>query len=343
MDRSPAEESAAMPATAEPVAVVETSAPVAACAYRIEHDTRYKYGASVATSQHIACLTPRQTSGQHLLWHRLTVDPEPAGRTTRVDYFGNIAERFSILRPHRELVVRARSLVERREVGPVLVVDDPTNWEAVRDALVYRKGVPGRSEAEYVFPSPYVGVIEQSRSYAAASFSAGRPLLDAAVDLMHRMHVDFTFDPEATTVTTPVSRVLEERRGVCQDLAHVMISCLRSQGLPARYVSGYVLTDPPPGEERLLGADASHAWVSVHCPGVGWVDLDPTNDILPDSRHIVIGWGRDYGDVCPLHGVFVGAADHRLEIGVSVIPLDAEGLRSALAETVDEPSLELGA
>jgi transglutaminase-like putative cysteine protease len=342
VDRSPAEESAAMAATAEPVAAVDASAAVAACAYRIEHDTHYEYGAPVATSQHIACLRPRETSGQHLRWHRLLVEPEPASRTTRIDYFGNIAERFSILRPHRELVVRARSLVERRAVSPALVTDDATSWEEVRDALVYRKGVPGRYEAEYVFPSPYVSVIEPSRDYAAASFAAGRPLLDAAVDLMHRMYEDFTFDSEATTVTTPVSRVLEEKRGVCQDLAHVMISCLRSQGLPARYVSGYVLTDPPPGEERLLGADASHAWVSVHCPGVGWVDLDPTNDVLPDSRHVVIGWGRDYGDVCPLHGVFVGAADHRLKIGVSVIPLDAEGLRRALHETIDEPSLELG-
>lgn len=339
MERPPTEEPAVTPATGEPVAAVETSAP---CAYRIEHDTRYEYGAPVATSQHIACLRPRETSGQHLLWHRLGVEPEPADRTTRVDYFGNIAERFSILRPHRELVVRARSLVERRVVSPDRPLHDSTPWEAVRDALVYRKGVPGRWESEYVFPSPFVGVIEPSRAYAAASFVPGRPLLDAAVDLMHRMYEDFTFDPEATTVTTPVSRVLEERRGVCQDLAHVMISCLRSQGLPARYVSGYVLTDPPPGQERLLGADASHAWVSVHCPGVGWMDLDPTNDILPDSRHVVIGWGRDYGDVCPLHGVFVGAADHLLEIGVSVIPLDAEELRRALDESVEEPSLDLG-
>ncbi|MFN2425789.1 MAG: transglutaminase N-terminal domain-containing protein [Candidatus Binatia bacterium] len=294
-------------------------------AYSIEHHTRYDYGAPVAVSQHVACLRPRDLSHdvprQRLRWYQLTVDPEPAGIATRVDYFGNTVEQFTLLRPHAALIVRSRSLVE---VFSHEYEDDQAAvaWESARDEFVYRKGAPGRTEAEFVFPSPYVVVAAQSREYAAPSFAPGRPLLDAVVDLMHRMHEDFTFDADATTVTTPVTRVLTDRRGVCQDLAHVMISCLRSLGLPARYVSGYVLTDPPPGEARLLGADASHAWVSVQCPGVGWVDVDPTNDVLPGARHVVVGWGRDYGDVCPLRGAFVGAAEHVLEIGVSMIPLD---------------------
>jgi len=311
-------------------------------AYSIEHQTRYEYDAPVAVSQHVACLRPRDLPGQRLCGYSLAVEPEAAGRTTRVDYFGNTVEQFTILRPHSEMVVRSRSLVAvaDREIEPWR--EGPA-WEEVSDTFVYRKGAPGRPEAEFVFASPYVLVAAQSREYAAPSFAAGRPLLDAAVDLMHRMHRDFTFDPDATTVTTPVTRVLRERRGVCQDLAHVMISCLRSLGLPARYVSGYLLTDPPPGEARLLGADASHAWVSVLCPGRGWVDLDPTNDVVPEARHVVIGWGRDYGDVCPLRGSFVGGEEHRLEIGVSMIPLDAAGFERALSETVTEPSLRFQA
>jgi len=312
-------------------------------AYSIEHHTLYEYDSPVAVSQHVACLRPRDLPGQRLRCYNLEVDPEAAGRSTRVDYFGNTLEQFTILRPHSELSVRSRSLVavNEREAPPLWdgPLRDGPAWEDVSNDFVYRKGALGLAEAEFVFPSPYVLVAAQSRDYAWPSFAPGRPLLDAAIDLMHRMHRDFTFDPDATTITTPVTRVLDERRGVCQDLAHVMISCLRSLGLPARYVSGYLLTDPPPGEARLLGADASHAWVSVLCPGRGWVDLDPTNDVVPEARHVVIGWGRDYGDVCPLRGSFVGGEEHRLEIGVSMIPLDAAEFERALGETVSEPWL----
>jgi len=320
--------------------------------YRVEHDTRYEYEGAVATSQHVACLRPAELPWQHTREHTLEVDPEPAERSTRFDHFGNTVEYFSIVRPHEELLVRARSVVEVRGrsgraggasngggghrvadgasgalsgVGAQDVADRSFGdaaatpaWEEVRDAFVYRKGEPGRAEAEFLFSSPYIDVEAAARAYAAPSFAPGRPIVEAAIHLMHRMHEDFRFDPEATTVTTPVARVLEDRRGVCQDLAHVMIACLRSMALPARYVSGYLLTDPPPGQPRLVGADASHAWASVHCPGLGWVDLDPTNDVLPGLRHVVIGHGRDYGDVCPLRGVFVGAAEHKLHIAVTV-------------------------
>ena len=161
--------------------------------------------------------------------------------------------------------------------------------------------------------------------FARASFPAGRPVLGGAIDLMHRIHAEFRFDPSATTITTPVTRVLAERHGVCQDFAHLQISCLRALGLPARYVSGYLLTDPPAGQPRLIGADASHAWLSVRCPHHGWVDLDPTNDVIVDRRHVTIAWGRDYGDVSPLRGVLLGGAEHTLTVGVSVVPIEAAG------------------
>ncbi|MFN2375305.1 MAG: transglutaminase N-terminal domain-containing protein [Candidatus Binatia bacterium] len=315
---------------------VET--PSGTFAYRVEHETRYEYDTPVATSQHAACLRPRDLPGQRLRWYRLHIDPEAADRTARLDYFGNTVEQFSILGSHSRLLVHSSSLVEITP-QPFYPASASPPWEGVRDDFVYRKGAPGRPEAEFVFSSPIVPVEKLSREYGRESFWPGRPLLEAAEDLMHRMYRDFTFDAEATTVSTPVLRVLAERRGVCQDLAHVMISCLRSLGLPARYVSGYLLTDPPAGEERMLGADASHAWVSVHCPGAGWVDLDPTNDVRPDHRHVVVGWGRDYGDVCPLRGAFVGGEEHSLEIAVSVIPLDAGQLERALGEATSEPAL----
>jgi transglutaminase-like putative cysteine protease len=289
--------------------------------YRIEHETRYEYSAPVATSQHIACLRPRDLRSQRLLRYDLEIEPASAGVVERNDWFGNTLEHFSIRRPHRELKVVSRSVVAKQVPAAAPDPGPSPAWETVREHFVYRKGMPGLAEAEFVFASPYVAVESASRDYARPSFEDGRPVLEAATSLMHRMHEDFAFDAEATTVTTPIGRVLEERRGVCQDLAHVMISCLRSFGIPARYVSGYLLTDPPPGQPRLLGADASHAWVAVHCPVSGWVELDPTNDVRAEGRHVTIGWGRDYGDVCPLRGVFVGAPAHLLEIGVSVIPL----------------------
>lgn len=321
--------------------------------YRIEHDTRYLYGAAAPISRHTACLRPRELPRQRVHWHALRVSPEPAERVSRIDYFGNHLDQFSILGNHHELLVRAESIVEVHEADLDANGCDLA-WEQERDSLVYRKGAPGRPEAEYLFPSPYIDVEEESLDYAKASFPPGRALLDAAIDLMHRMHEDFTFDAEATAVTTPVTAVLADRRGVCQDLAHVMISCLRAVGIPARYVSGYLLTDPPPGQPRLVGADASHAWVQVHCGDGGaagrsdaaggsrWIDLDPTNDVRPGLRHVVVGYGRDYGDVCPLRGVFVGGGEHALEIGVSVHPLEDAELAGALASAEREPRLGFG-
>jgi transglutaminase-like putative cysteine protease len=290
--------------------------------YRVEHETRYAYEAAVLTSQHVAYLRPRELPRQRVAWHDVTVEPGPAEWSRRVDYFGNAVDQFTVLKPHTVLSVRGHSLVERLDTVSTLDPELSPAWEDVRDALLFRKGAPAAEALQFAFPSPYIAPDPGFLEFALASFPPRRPLLEAAIDLMNRIHAGFRFDPTATTITTPVSRVLAERRGVCQDFAHLQISCMRAMGLSARYVSGYLLTDPPPGRPRLVGADASHAWLSVHCPRHGWVDLDPTNKLVPDLRHVTVAWGRDYGDVSPLWGVILGGASHTLRVGVSVIPLD---------------------
>jgi transglutaminase-like putative cysteine protease len=267
-------------------------------------------------------LRPRDLPRQRVHEHELSIDPRPVVSSRRIDYFGNAVDQFTVLRPHAELHVLSRSLVEVRPRGRDIEPDTSPPWEAVRQALAYRKGDRPGESAQYACASPYATPDAELADYARESFAPDRPLLAAAVDLMRRIHAEFRFDPEATTITTPVRRVLAERRGVCQDFAHLQISYLRSLGLAARYVSGYLLTDPPPGQPRLAGADASHAWVSVPCPRHGWVDLDPTNDVIPDLRHVVVAWGRDYGDVSPLRGVILGGAQHTLHVGVNVTPMD---------------------
>ena len=293
--------------------------------YRVEHETRYRHTGRASTSQHIACLTPRTLPTQQVESHTLTVDPAPGHRSQRHDSFGNLLDHFTILTPYLDLRVVARSVVRvsARGDSPVDPELSPP-WELVRDALVYQRGALPSPAAAFRFASPYVALDPAVAAFARESFEDGRPFLSSAIDLMHRVHRDFRFDTTATSVTTPISRVLAERRGVCQDFAHFQIGCLRALGLPARYISGYLLTDPPPGQPRLVGADASHAWLSVHCPVHGWVDLDPTNDVLPDLRHIVTAWGRDYGDVSPLRGVVLGGQAHTLHVGVSVTPQNAE-------------------
>jgi transglutaminase-like putative cysteine protease len=297
--------------------------------YRVEHVTRYTYDSPVSMSQHLACLRPRALARQRVRAHRVAIDPPPARLSERVDYFGNAVSQFAVLGPHTALAVRSESLVEVESRPAAIAPALSPPWEAVRDALAYRKGAPAGEAAQYAYASPYAEPAPELGEFAAASFARGRPFLDGAIDLMHRIHAEFRYDPRATAITTPVRRVLAERRGVCQDFAHLQISCLRSLGLAARYLSGYLLTDPPPGQPRLAGADASHAWVAVPCPHHGWVDLDPTNDVPPDLRHVTVAWGRDYGDVSPLRGVLLGGTQHTLEVGVSVTPLDGDEAHTA--------------
>jgi transglutaminase-like putative cysteine protease len=296
--------------------------------YRIEHETRYVYSSSVSTSQHVACLRPRELAWQHVRSHALTIDPAPARIAPRVDYFGNTLDHFELQRPHRELQVLSQAEVDvqsRAATPPDVNLSPPWDspWDSQLGANANAASAPlAIDDEQFRYASPYAVIAPELEHFARGSFPPGRSVLGGAIDLMHRIHAEFRFDPSATTVTTPVTRVLAERHGVCQDFAHLQISCLRALGLAARYVSGYLLTDPPAGQPRLIGADASHAWVAVRCPHHGWVDLDPTNDVIVDRRHVTIAWGRDYGDVSPLRGVLLGGAEHTLTVGVSVVPID---------------------
>jgi transglutaminase-like putative cysteine protease len=295
--------------------------------YRVAHTTKYVYSTPVATSQHVAYLQPRELPRQHVRSHDVNVEPEPAASTTRIDYFGNAVRQFQILKPHSTLIVSAESIVDVSAFEEALEPSTSAAWDDVRRSLT-RPGSVTPDVSQFVNASPYVPVSTDFERFARESFTDGRPIIDAGFDLMHRIHDRFAFDAVATTVTTPLTRVFEEERGVCQDFAHVGVACLRSLGLAARYVSGYLLTDPPPGQPRLIGADASHAWLSFYCPGAGWIDIDPTNDVVAGERHITVAWGRDFGDVCPLRGVILGGAEHQLFVGVNVMPIEESSVAS---------------
>lgn len=288
--------------------------------YQITHRTVYEYTEPVGVSHHAARLEPRTLPGQTCETFALRIDPEPAVRTVRTDYFGNRVSYFTIQQLHRRLEVLATSRVAVTAAAPPDLLEG-ADWEAV--AADFRDPVPAAllEAHQYVFDSPQVGALPEHRDYAREVFTAGRPLLDAARALASRLHEDFTFDPQATTVATPLAEVMQTRRGVCQDFAHVGIACLRSLGLPARYVSGYLRTHPAPGRERLRGVDASHAWFSVFCPGWGWVDLDPTNDCLPGDEHVTVACGRDFSDVSPVLGILLGGGPHAVRVEVDVDPV----------------------
>jgi transglutaminase-like putative cysteine protease len=286
---------------------------------KVVHRTVYSYSEVVSTSRHEARLSPREHEHQHTLAHQVEITPRPALRRRRFDYFGNRALHFTLDEPHRSLEVVAQSVVE---VTPMLLPElgrtEP--WEAVRDRMRADHKRDVLDAYEMAFASPHVPRTPGLGEYAAPSFPAGRPVLEGVRDLTRRIHADFVYDPRATDVSTPLLRVLETRRGVCQDFAHLMIGCLRAVGLAGRYVSGYLLTRPPPGKPRLVGADASHAWVSTWVPELGWVDFDPTNDVIPADEHVAIGHGRDFGDVTPLRGVILGGGAHTLHVSVDVAP-----------------------
>jgi len=289
--------------------------------FRITHRTLYEYATQVSVSQHVARLTPRTTAAQSCGGFELTIEPAPALRKTRTDYYGNELCFFSIQEVHRRLEVTTRSLVTMNSAPPVDVAQSPA-WEEV--AELFRDPVsPEVVESyEFVFDSPQVRGSRELADYARTSFSAGAPVLAGAKDLTRRIFEDFKYDPTATTVATPLEEAWQKRSGVCQDFAHIGIACLRSIGLPARYVSGYLRTHPPAGKPRLVGADASHAWFSVFCPGVGWVDFDPTNNCLPAGEHITVALGRDFSDVSPVAGIITGGSEHEISVSVDVEPLD---------------------
>jgi len=287
--------------------------------YRVRHRTTYRYLQDVSYSCHLSHLVPRATPTQLVYETALTLTPTPGRQLSRPDYFGNIAEWFFMDQPHANLEVLSESRV--RVDAPA--ENDPEKsepWEAVRQKLERASDDESRDAVQYIFDSPLTPFQSDIAAYAARSFPSGHPLLAGAIDLMARIHADFRYDTTVTDAMTTVDRVFEIRAGVCQDLTHVGIACMRSLGLPARYVSGYLLTQPLPGQPRLLGADASHAWFSVWAPPFGWVDLDPTNNILRGEKHVTVAWGRDYSDVAPLNGIVTGGGDHVIEVGVDVIP-----------------------
>lgn len=288
--------------------------------FQIRHRTTYRYLQEVAHSHHMLHLEPRSTGIQGVSDAQIQVTPAPARRVKRSDAFGNPAEWLSLDEPHTVLEILSESRV-RTASGPLPSKAEGGPWERVRAILESPGTDEERDAVQYLFDSPYIWFTADLAAYARESFPPGRPLLEACLGLMARIHRDFRYDTTVTDVSTPVDRVFAIRAGVCQDLAHLMIACLRALGLPARYVSGYLLTEPPPGQQKLLGADASHAWLSVYCPGPGWVDLDPTNDLMPRDGHITVGWGRDYGDVAPINGIVNGGGEHLIEVAVDVIPL----------------------
>ncbi|MEC5386297.1 transglutaminase family protein [Uliginosibacterium sp. H3] len=292
--------------------------------YKIEHVTRYAYSRPVGLSFQVAHLRPRDDAEQTCLSSKLVVVPAPERIDTDLDYFGNDLARFELVSPHQKLIITATSEVDVRRKPEIPDSSEP--WEDVRQYFAEtRWGQDADSAAaEFLFPSPLVPYAPALRDYARASFTPEAEIVAAALDLMTRIHEEFEFDPTATHVTTSVETVLAIRRGVCQDFAHLMIGCLRALGLPARYVSGYLLTQPPPGQPRLIGADASHAWVALYVPGYGWLALDPTNNMVPGDKHIMLAWGRDFGDVSPLRGVILGGGEHEVDVGVTVTPLDEE-------------------
>jgi len=296
--------------------------------YHIVHRTRYVYESRVAVAQQLLHLKPREIAWQELIAHAVEIDPQPSEITEHLDYFGNPVRHAVLDSPHDALTVRAESEVAVfSRTGGLLPAGSPP-WEDVRDRLRAAAQAPHLEAAEFLFESPHIEFSPALARYVARSFPAKRPFLDGVQELNHRIHEEFAFDDSATSVSTPISEVLELRRGVCQDFAHLMTGCLRVIGLPARYVSGYILTTPPPGHVRMVGADASHAWVSVYCPLVGWVDFDPTNDLVVDDEHITLAWGRDFSDVAPMRGVILGGGDQELEVHVTVTQTAAPGERA---------------
>jgi transglutaminase-like putative cysteine protease len=286
--------------------------------YDVRHKTTFSYEENVSVSHHVLHLMPRRHPQQTCFASETLVDPEPAVDSVGEDYFGNPVHYLTVQEPHRELVVDAHARVEVRASTLPLALEQSEPWEAVRDEL----GGPAVLAAyEFAFASPYVAFNDDIYDYALQSFTPGRPILAAAMDLTSRIFREFQYRGGVSDVSTPVSEVFAMRQGVCQDFAHLEIACLRSLGLAARYVSGYLLTTPPEGQQKLVGSDASHAWLSVYAGSAGWVDFDPTNNVIPSVEHITFAWGRDYGDVSPINGFIVGGGAHRISVAVDVNPV----------------------
>lgn len=291
--------------------------------FDLTHITEYKYNAPVSYCHNIATLRPRDSVGQKLLSYNIKILPEPTEISERLDFFGNYITRFSIQTEHKKLVVKNTSKVERN-YGPYrdTFYSDKCKSVTLNQALALLNSIQPEilNAKQYVLESIFIrNTGEQFKAYAEQSFTPGRSVFDAAFELMQRIYIDFKFVPGFTSVSTPIDEVMGEKKGVCQDFAQIAIACVRAIGLPARYVSGYIETVSPEGKEKLVGADASHAWFAVFIPGFGWVDFDPTNNQIPSDQHIVVGWGRDYYDVPPLKGVVYGSGKSELKVAVDIV------------------------
>jgi transglutaminase-like putative cysteine protease len=291
--------------------------------YHVRHLTTYRYSEPVQLSHHAAHLSPRQVPGQLVYLPTLKITPDPAVLSdVQADYFGNPTVYFTIQDPHNTLTVEAGFMVETSSM-PTLPNWDVTAWDKVRDNLKKTTKNQLLEIQDFLYSSPLIPLLAEAKDYAMPSFVPGRPITEAVLDLNTRIHQDFIFDPVATEVGTTLPSVFADRRGVCQDFAHVTVACIRAMGLAARYVSGYIRTTAPLGKEKLVGADASHAWASIHIPGWGWLDIDPTNNTLCGEDHITVAWGRDYDDVSPIRGVVLGGGNHHIDVAVDVTEIES--------------------
>lgn len=286
--------------------------------YRITHTTEYQYAGTVSASHNMAHLLPVSYRRQRCLDSDLEISPQPRALRHFRDYYGNTATYFDLAQSHQSMRV---TVISRVEVLAAPAALDERPWELVAAEILQASDERSLLAREFLLASPYLALLPNAHRYASASFTPGRCFADAAINLMARIHADFKYRPGVTTVATPLEKVFATQEGVCQDFAHLMIVCLRSMGFPACYISGYLETVPPAGQSRLVGADATHAWLSVYSPACGWMEFDPTNNIVPDLRHIRLAKGRDYGDVAPLKGVLYGGGDHQLTVSVDVCPL----------------------
>lgn len=286
--------------------------------YRIIHRTCYAYANSVLEGAHLLRLQPRDTRNQKCLSFSLKVSPKTNPGFRFTDYFGNHCAHLIIDQPHQEFVVTSESRVSvSMPFWPE--PEETPSWETVKFQMATDRGNQALEAMEFIYDSPRIEINRELSTFAKESFTPGRPILAAGKHLTERIYNEFVFDPVATDVATPIGSVLERRRGVCQDFAQLAVACFRSMGLPARYISGYLETQPPVGVPKLVGADASHAWVAFYCPGIGWIELDPTNGCIPTLHHIRIGWGRDYSDIAPIIGMIQGNGNHTLEVAVDVM------------------------
>lgn len=290
--------------------------------YQVTHTSEFLYHTPVGLCHNEARMLPRQLPGQQVLHSSLAIDPAPLNYQERLDFFGNRVAWFLVQQQHDQLTVTATSRIQMTPAASLFEFGNNQPWEVVSRRLQTERSAEVLDARQYRLDSPMVVVDQGLRDYAAASFLPERPYSDAVQDLMQRIYGDFRYDPGFSTIATPLEEVLAHRSGVCQDFAHLAIGCLRAQGLAARYVSGYIETLPPPGKEKLVGSDASHAWFSVYVPDAGWLDFDPTNNQLPRDQHITVAWGRDFADVSPLKGVLSGGGEHDVKVAVDVQRLD---------------------